>query len=76
MGRVVIGLIAATVGLGIASNFRGIADQFAGFGASRPRPPSWVKGYIRDAGTIRLMGGVFLVFGVLAIGAAIQGMFR
>jgi len=36
---VVLGLIAATIGLGLASNFRGVADQFADFGASRPRPP-------------------------------------
>jgi hypothetical protein len=73
---VVLGLIAATIGLGLASNFRGVADQFADFGASRPRPPSWMRGYTRNAGTIRLIGGVFLVFGVFAIGAAIQGMLR
>jgi hypothetical protein len=75
-GGVVIGLIIATLGLGLASNFRGIADQFADSAAAQPRPPSWLRGSVTDAGTIRLIGGAFLAIGVLAVGAAIKGMLQ
>lgn len=73
---VVLGAIAAVVGIGLASNFRGIADRFADYGAARARPPSWLRGYTANAGTIRLIGGVFLAIGVFAIGVAIKEMYQ
>jgi hypothetical protein len=69
---VVIGLIIATVGLGLASNFRRIADQLADAASAAPRPPSWLRSGTTETGTIRVFGGVFLVIGVLAAAAALR----
>ena len=68
---VIIGLILVALGGGLALNLGGAADEFAEFGASRPKPPPFVRGYITDPNQIRLIGGAFAAFGLMAIGAAL-----
>jgi hypothetical protein len=68
---VVLGLIPVALGGCLALNVAGCADQSAAFGASRPKPPPYVRGYVTGPNQIRVIGGVFVVIGLLAIGAAL-----
>jgi hypothetical protein len=65
------GLIFAAVGVVLVTNLGGIADSMAGL--ARPWP-AWMRApYSDTVNYYRVMGGLFVVLGLVFIAAAVRG---